>query len=115
MDHPEGFQKITSNSFAYCPGAEQIVDLRCFEHDPALYLGGEAETWLDARGRLRSRFEGIEYDENQRMVPSDESYGAEEALCAQIVKTFMSTREEHVLDDYEDGAVGSWLIYKKNQ
>lgn len=47
------------------------------------------------------------------MVPADESYGPEDALCAQAVKTFMSTREEHVLPE-EDGTECTWLIYRKN-
>ncbi|GAD91610.1 hypothetical protein SMAC_12125 [Paecilomyces variotii No. 5] len=114
VDHPVGFNVITGNSFAYCPGAEQMVDLRCFQQDPAFYLGGDADTWVDSRGRLRSRFQGLRVDgATGRLLSQDESYGPEDALCAQIAKTYMSSRQKHALRDRVDGAAASRFIYKK--
>lgn len=47
---------MTRNSFAYCPGAEQIVDLRTLIRDPKIYVGAKLETWTDNLGRLRSHY-----------------------------------------------------------
>lgn len=54
VNHPTGFNMITCNSLAFCPGAEQFVDLRTLIRDPKVYVGSDLETWVDEQGRLRS-------------------------------------------------------------
>lgn len=62
VDHPQGFDLLTSNSFAYCPGAEQYVVLRTLRADPYLYLAGKLDAYRGALGCLQSRVISVAYE-----------------------------------------------------
>lgn len=110
VEHPEGFNLLTHNSFAYCPGAEQNVDLRCFSQDPVLYLGGDAKTWYDDEGNLRSRFESTKppgYCEEWDLHPD------RDRRCAILVRSFMRDRQEHALPEL-DRSIPIYLNWRQN-
>ncbi|EAL91720.1 SRR1 family protein [Aspergillus fumigatus Af293] len=43
LEHPEGFAKVSSRSFLYCPGAERTHLEQLFAADPPLLFGGPLE------------------------------------------------------------------------
>lgn len=81
VQHPAAFHLITSNTMAFCPGAEQDVARGTLHRSPAMYMGTSAlETYEDPKtGEIRSptigatlcypeeeNWEGVDEEERER-------------------------------------------------
>lgn len=100
VEHPEAFELLTKNSFAYCPAAEQAVDYRTFAEDPIIYLGGDAATWVDEEGQLRSIYDAY-YIPQYLKVKLDPNYKDYARVMTLAASAFMENRESHALPDMQ--------------
>ncbi len=109
VNHPEAFHLITSQSFTFCPGAEQFVIRGTLSRSPAMHMGnGALETHRDpATGEMRapdigSRVLSLSNDSlgKEERAAEPESLRADAVRGANIFHRFKKGKESCRLPDF---------------
>ena len=113
VEHPAAFELITSNTFAFCPGAEQFIVRGTLFRSPAMYMGsGALETYREPEtGDLRSPQIGsvcleanpqdpiIRAQIEEMQAQEKEQYRADAVRGAEILHHFKKGKEVFKLPD----------------
>lgn len=105
VEHPEAFNLITLNTFAFCPGAEQFIVRGTLFRSPAMYMGsGSLETYRDLEtGDIRSPHIGATFsDYDANMKDSDGYKAIDEMDCPEEDKQEYRRRDRKACEVMEE-------------
>ena len=117
VNHPAGFELLTSTSFAFCPGGEHNVVFQALARTPAIYLGSnlkdyelglsclemgltDIETSEESYGPVGTKLDTQTSDVRQNEYATRRS-AASVNTPSQMIKRYIKDAQSALLPDYE--------------
>lgn len=105
VNDPKAFEKITTNSFVYAPGAELAVDMRTIFRKPALFLTSELDWyWRNEKGVAttdRIRHGGLDLSAPIEDFANDPLLGYQNENNCRILEEFKANHESIKIPNFD--------------